>query len=71
MTGETKQTFPHEVLTPLPNTRPTVASLLLLNQEIAANAVSVYTTRGDGVLGHYALVATPATQHYLQETFLS
>jgi hypothetical protein len=57
----TEATFPHDVLTPLPNKRPTVADLLLLNQEITANAVSVHSLGGNGLLGHYALVVDPAT----------
>lgn len=59
MTTETP--FPHDVLTPLPNERPTVATLRLLNQEITTNAISVYSTGGNGLLGHYALVANNAT----------
>jgi hypothetical protein len=61
MTSETKTVFPHDVLIPLPNERPTVSSLLLLNQEITANAVSVHSLGGNGDLGHYALVADDAT----------
>jgi hypothetical protein len=61
MTAETKQTFPHDDLTPLPNERPTVSSLLLLNQEITANAISVYSIGGNGQLGHYAIVVDAAT----------
>jgi hypothetical protein len=61
MTSETKTVFPHDVLTPLSNERPTVASLLLLNQEITANAVSVHTLGGNGDLRHYALVEDAAT----------
>jgi hypothetical protein len=61
MTSETKTVFPYDVLTPLPNARPTVTSLLLLNQEITANAVSVYSFGGNGDLGHYPLVTDAAT----------
>jgi hypothetical protein len=61
MATETKATFPHDVLTPLPNERPTVASLRKLKQEITANAISVYSIGGNGRLGHYALVVDNAT----------
>jgi hypothetical protein len=61
MTSETKTVFPHDFLTPLPKERPTVSSLLLLNQEITANAVSVHSLGGNGDLEHYALVADDAT----------
>jgi hypothetical protein len=53
--------FPHAVLTPLPPTRPTAATLTLLQQELNANAISVASRRGDGFLGHYQLVVAPAT----------
>jgi hypothetical protein len=54
-------TFPHAVLTELPNERPTLHTLKLLHIEINANAVSVPSNRGNGTLGHLALVVTPAT----------
>jgi hypothetical protein len=60
MTTEINNSFPHAVLTPLPQHRPTAAVLELLQQEISANAISVPSTRGNGTLGHYALVVTPA-----------
>jgi hypothetical protein len=56
MTTETKATFPHDTLTPLPNERPTVALLKKLKKEIVANAISVHSGEGNGLLGHYALV---------------
>jgi hypothetical protein len=52
--------FPHAVLTPLANQRPTAATLGLLQQELTANAISVTSARGNGLLGHYALVVSPA-----------
>jgi hypothetical protein len=62
MTSEaSSNNFPHAVLTPLRDQRPTVSSLRLLQKQINANAVSVPSARGNGVLGHYALVVSPAT----------
>lgn len=61
MATEASTSFPHDVLTPLPNERPTVATLRLLKQELTANAVSVHSLRGNGLLGHYALVVDDAT----------
>jgi hypothetical protein len=52
--------FPHAVLTPLPNERPTASTLELLQQELSANAISVPSARGNGSLGHYALVVSNA-----------
>jgi hypothetical protein len=52
--------FPHAVLTPLPPTRPTAATLALLQQELNANAIAVASSRGDGLLGHYRLVVDDA-----------
>jgi hypothetical protein len=53
-------TFPHALLTLLPTQRPTAAILELLQQEVGANAISVPSSRGNGTLGHYALVVSPA-----------
>jgi hypothetical protein len=52
--------FPHAVLTPLPNDRPTASTLELLQQELSANAISVPSARGNAALGHYALVVSAA-----------
>jgi hypothetical protein len=60
MTSEGSNAFPHAVLTPLPPQRPTAAVLELLQQEVSANAISVPSSRGNGLLGHYALVVSPA-----------
>jgi hypothetical protein len=54
-------TFPHDVLTPLSNQRPTVSSLEILQQELSTNAISIPSPRGNGTLGHYALVVPAAT----------
>ena len=70
MTSEVSSSnFPHAVLTPLPNQRPTVPALELLLQELNANAISVPSARGNGSLGLYALVVSPAT--YLAATGLA
>jgi hypothetical protein len=53
--------FPHAVLTPLTNQRPTVSALEILRQELNTNAISVPSNRGNGLLGLYALVVSPAT----------
>jgi hypothetical protein len=56
--------FPHPTLTQLSDTTPTQVSLKLLHQELNANAISIPSNRGNGVLGHLALVTPPAK--YLQ-----
>jgi hypothetical protein len=61
MTSEVKTTFSHDVLTPLANERPSVAALRKLNQVFTANAISVHSLGGNGLLGHYALVVDQAT----------
>jgi hypothetical protein len=53
--------FPHAVLTELANTRPTQHTLKTLQIEVNANAASVPSNRGNGTLGHLALVVSPAT----------
>jgi hypothetical protein len=53
--------FPHAVLTPLPNERPTQQLLHHLHREINANAASVHSNRGNGALGHLALVVPEET----------
>lgn len=53
--------FPHAVLTPLPtNDRPTRQILKLLHLEVNSNAASIYSARGNGDLGHLALVLPTA-----------
>jgi hypothetical protein len=49
--------FPHPVLTKIGdlNTEPTFASILVAHVELNANAVSIYSARGDGLQGHLAL----------------
>ena len=59
--------FPHPTLTPLSNTTPTGATLRILHQELNANAIAVPSTRGNGTLGHFALV-TPAANYLLIAT---
>jgi hypothetical protein len=62
MTSEISTThFPHAVLTPLANSRPSAATLELLQQELSANAIAIPSARGNGTLGHYALVVDAAT----------
>jgi hypothetical protein len=53
-------TFPNAVLTPLPLQRPTAQTIELLQQEVSTNAISVFSTRGNGMLGHFALAVQPA-----------
>jgi hypothetical protein len=49
--------LPHLILTKIgdANTEPTFASILVAHIELNANAASVYSARGDGLLGHRAL----------------
>jgi hypothetical protein len=49
--------LPHPILTKIgnSNTEPTFASILITHIELNANASSVYSARGDGLLGHLAL----------------
>jgi hypothetical protein len=55
MTTDVTISFPHKALTPLAASRPIRQSLVLLHDEINANAISVPSTRGTGTLGHLAL----------------
>ena len=56
------ETFPHKVLTPIPHgDKPNFSNLLLIHQELNANAVTVPSQRGGGALGHLALVLPTAT----------
>lgn len=52
--------FPHQELSPVTSTndRPDYASLVLLRQEIYANALAIPSTRGRGTDGHLDLVTT-------------
>jgi hypothetical protein len=59
MSDNISYTFPHPALTKLGNERPTQMTLRLLHKELNANAISVASFRGNGTLGHFALVATP------------
>jgi hypothetical protein len=52
--------FPHPTLTALSTNKPTQATLKQLHQEINANAIAVPSNRGNGTLGHLALVLSPA-----------
>ena len=52
--------FPHPTLTPLSNNTPTGATLRILHQELNANAIAVPSIRGNGTLGHLALVTSAA-----------
>jgi hypothetical protein len=49
--------LPHPILTKIgdSNTEPTFASILITHIKLNANAASVYSARGDGLLGHLAL----------------
>jgi hypothetical protein len=61
MTSEVSSSnFPHAVLTPLASQRPTVTALEILRQELNTNAISVPSARGNGLLGLYSLVVSPA-----------
>jgi hypothetical protein len=46
--------LPHPILTKIgdSNTEPTFASILITHIELNDNAASVYSARGDGLLGH-------------------
>jgi hypothetical protein len=59
MSDNFNNTFPHPALTKLGNERPTQMTLRQLHKELNANAISVSSFRGNGTLGHFALVATP------------
>jgi hypothetical protein len=50
--------FPHAVLTPLPNERPTASTRELLQQEVSTNAISVPSARRNRAIGHYSLVVS-------------
>ena len=58
--------FPYPVLTPFASaqTPPNHASLLNLQRELNANAMSVHSNRGGGLHGHLALTVT--TDRYLE-----
>jgi hypothetical protein len=49
--------LPHPILTKIgdANTESTFASILITHIELNSNAASVYSARGDGLLGHLAL----------------
>ena len=56
----TNTIFPHPALTPLSSNTPTQATLRILHQELNANAIAVPSIRGNGTLGHLALVTSAA-----------
>jgi hypothetical protein len=60
MTTEFNNIFPHPTLTPLSTTTPNQTTLKILHQEMNANAIAVTSNRGNGQLGHLALVISPA-----------
>ena len=47
--------FPHAELTPIVG-KPTYASVQELKKQLVSNAMSVYSSRGNGVLGHAVIV---------------
>jgi hypothetical protein len=55
----TDKNFPHAVLTSLLNETPTRYTLKTLHIQLNANAISVPSNRGNGLLGHLALVVPP------------
>jgi hypothetical protein len=55
MTEPIATQFPHESLTPLAAEQPTHATLKLLHKELNANAISIPSLRGNGILGHLAI----------------
>ena len=61
-TINTTETLPHQVLTAIPTgEKPTFTTLLLIHQEINANAMAVTSNRGGGQYGHLAtVIPTPA-----------
>lgn len=67
MADPVKPTFPHPELTSFGSDRPTPQSLLRLHAELSTNAISVESVRGDGQLGHYALVV-PAAKYTAEST---
>lgn len=62
-----KHQFPLPVLTALSNEQPTPQTLLLLHQELNTTAISLPSVRGDGELGHFALVV-PAADYLAAST---
>lgn len=62
----TTANFPFPILTPFASDRspPNHASLLVLQRELNANAMSVHSNRGGGQHGHLALTVTP--ERYLE-----
>ena len=59
--------FPYPILTPFASERspPNHASLLNLQRELNANAMSVHSHKGGGLHGHLALTVTAARYHEL------
>ena len=53
-------TFPYPTLTVFSNEAPTIATLKVLHKQLNANAISVPSARGDGLLGHFILVVEAA-----------
>jgi hypothetical protein len=58
-TAAFKASFSHPILTPILG-QPTHSSLLLLQQELNANATSIHLDSRDGVHGHLVLTEAPA-----------
>lgn len=54
-----KASFSHPIMMPILG-QPTHSSLLLLQQELNANAASVHLDSGDGIHGHLVLTKAPA-----------
>lgn len=52
--------FPHPTLTIFSTTTPSQATLRILHQELNANAIAIPSARGNGALGHFALVTSAA-----------
>ena len=57
--SDSKHEFPHPVLTPFTG-KPTPAALTVFYRELNANAISLTTLLGDGLLGYLILTVGPA-----------
>jgi hypothetical protein len=62
--------FPHQELSPITSTneRPDYASLVLLRQEVYANALAIDSTRGRGTDGHLGVVTSAARYLAITQT---
>ncbi len=59
MQASNEATMPHPVPTKIIG-KPTEKSITILHTQLIANARSIHSDRGDGLLGHASIVLTPA-----------